>query len=302
VKENFIREENPVILLNAENIKSIKFQFSVREGNIELLLKRNSKAVNILIEKIFLERATSLSKLNKFRKEICTKTKLTAYATALTMRSALAIYRSWKKNKRKEIPKVKSKFVQLQPDYNCKLINNRLRITFEKRKYIWLDLIVGKYQRVFLNLIENKKLKLGQITIGKNFVVLSVRKEYTPYQYQGILALDTNEKSISGVVFRNNELNPVEWNLNKAYELNQRHFGCRRKLQMKYPKRFTLLKKLSNNENYRNRMRWCLDNVSKQITDFAKKEKLMIVMENLKNIKKGINKRELKLNKYNNKK
>jgi len=144
-------------------------------------------------------------------------------------------------------------------------------------------------------------LKLGQINVGKNFVVLAVKKDYLPYRYQGIIALDINEKSIDGMIFKNNEIKPVRWDLSKIYDLNQYYFGHNRRLQKKYPKRFALWKKLSHNKNYRNRIRWHLDNVSKQIADFAEGEKLMIVMEDLKNIKKGINKRKLKLNKYNNK-
>jgi len=297
----FIQKENQFEFFPTNNsIKGIKFQFSVKEGNLNLLLKRYSEAVNLFIEKIFLERTTSLSKLNKVRKEVYIKTKLTGYASILAMRSALAIYRSWKKNKRKEIPKVKSKFIQLQPNYNCKLFNNELRITFEKRKFIWLELRIGKYQRTFLNLIEQKKLKLGQITVGKNFVVLSVKKEYIPYEHQGILALDVNEKSICGMIFKKNKLKPIEWNLTKIYELNQKYFGYRRSLQIKYPNRFVLWKKIPNNKNYKNRVKWRLDNVTKQIVEFAEKEKLLVVMENLKNIKERINKRKLKLNKYNN--
>lgn len=289
------------MVLAMDSVKGIKFQFSLEEGNLNLLLKRYSKTVNLFIEKIFLEKANSLSRLNKFRKEICTKTKLTGYNSILALCSALAIYRSWKRNKRKELPKVKSNFIQLQPSQNCKLVGNRLRITFEKRKYIWLELKIGKYQQKLLDLIKQGKLKLGQITVGKDFVVLSVRKDYLHYTPQGILALDINEKSIDGIVFKNNKLKPIRWDLSQVYDLNQKYFGHKRKLQTKYPKRFILWKKLPHNENYRNRVRWFLDNMSKQITNFAEKEKLMIVMENLKNIKKGINKRKLKLNKYNNK-
>jgi putative transposase len=284
-----------------EAVKGIKFQFSIKEGNLELLLKRYSKAVNLFLEKIFLEKTSSLSGLNKFRKEISTKTKLTGFASVLAMRSALTIYRSWKKNRRKEIPKVKSKFIQLQPNYNCKIVGDKLRISFEKRKYIWLELKAGKYQQMFIDLIAKGKLKLGQINVGKSFVVLSVKKDYLPYKYQGILALDINEKSIDGVILKNNELKPVKWELSKVYNLNQRYFGHKRKLQIKYPNRFNLWRKLPHNKNYRNRIKWYLDNVSKAITDFAEKEKLMIVMEDLKNIKRGINKRKLKLNKRNNK-
>ena len=242
-----------------------------------------------------------MSRLNKLRREIYTKTKLTGYTSVVASRSALAIYRSWKRNRGKEIPKVEAKFISLQPSYNCKLVGNKLRITFEKKKYIWLELKVREYQKMFLDLIDQGKLELGQIMVGKGFAVLSVKKDYLPYQQQGILALDVNEKSIDGAVFKNNEIKPMRWDLSKIYNLNQRYFGYKRRLQAKYPNRFVLWKKLSQNKNYRNRVRWYLDNVSKQITDFAEKEKLMIVMENLKNIKKEINKRKLKLNKYNGK-
>ncbi|MEM5801883.1 MAG: hypothetical protein QXQ18_00650 [Candidatus Aenigmatarchaeota archaeon] len=57
-------------------------------------------------------KAYSLSKSNKFRKEIYAK-KANGYASVIAMRSALAIYRSWKRNHRKELPRVKSKFIQL---------------------------------------------------------------------------------------------------------------------------------------------------------------------------------------------
>jgi len=99
-----------------QSVKGIKFQFIVSEGNINLLLKRYSKTVNLFLEKIFLYRVSSLSGLNKFRKEIYIKTKLTGCNSVLALRSALSIYRSWKKNKRKELPNVKSKFIQLQPN------------------------------------------------------------------------------------------------------------------------------------------------------------------------------------------
>lgn len=284
-----------------QSIKGVKFQFSIEEGNLELLLKRYSKAVNLFLEKIFLERVYSISLLNKFRKEICAKAKLTGYTSVLAMRSALAIYRSWKKNKRKELPKVEAKFIQLHQNDNCKLVENKLRITFERRRYVWLKLKVGKYQQMFLDLINQNKIKLGQLAVGKNFVVLSVKRDYLPYEYQGILALDINEQSIDGIIFKNNELKPIKWDLSRIYGLNQRYFGYKRKLQKKYPNRFTLWKKLPHNKNYRNRVKWHLDNMSKQITEFAEKERLMIVMENLKNIMKGINKKKIKLNTYNNK-
>jgi len=289
------------LALEMNSIKGIKFQFEVEQGNLDLLLKNYSKAVNLFLEKIFLEKAYNLSKLNKFRKEICLKTRLTGFCGVLALRSALGIYRSWKSNNRKNLPKVKSKFIRLQPNYNCKLIENRLRITSEKKKYIWLKLKVGKYQKSFLDLIKQEKLKLGQINVGNDFTVLFVKKGYNPYQPEGILALDVNEKSIDGVILKNNEIKPIKWNLTKIYYLNQKYFGNKRKFQAKYPNRFALWKKVSNNENYINRVRWYLDNVSKQITNLAEKEKLVIGMENLKNIKGRINKRKLRMNKYNKK-
>lgn len=36
-----------------EAIKGIKFQFYIKEGNLELLLKRYSKAINLFLEKYF---------------------------------------------------------------------------------------------------------------------------------------------------------------------------------------------------------------------------------------------------------
>jgi hypothetical protein len=159
-------------------IKGIKFQFSLAEGNLELLLKRYSKTINLFLGKIFIEKANSLSKLNMFRKEIYRKTGLTGHSSVIAMRSALAIYRSWKKNGRKEIPRVKAKFIQLQPGYNYKLVGKRLRITFERIKYIWLELKGGKYQQMFLAMVKKGKSKLGQITVGKRFAVLSLKKSH----------------------------------------------------------------------------------------------------------------------------
>lgn len=91
--------------------------------------------------------------------------------------------------------------------------------------------------------------------------------------------------------------------MDKIYRLNQTYAKLTEELQKKYPNRWALWRKI-NKKRFKNRARkvgWHLHNIAKQIVNFAEKEKALIILEDLKNIKKGINKRKLKKNKYNGK-
>jgi IS605 OrfB family transposase len=54
-------------------------------------------------------------------------------------------------------------------------------------------------------------------------------------------------------------------------------------------------------KNRNNRINWHLHDIQNEIVELAGQKKLLIVLENLKNVKTGVNKRGLRMNKANGK-
>jgi hypothetical protein len=71
-----------------------------------------------------------------------------------------------------------------------------------------------------------------------------------------------------------------------------------RKLQSRYPGLRGLLKRVIQawHKNRNNRIYWYLHNILDEIVELAERKKLLIVLENLKNVKTGVNERGLRVN------
>jgi len=287
----------------AQTVKGIKVDFEPNQ-ELEKLFRSYVKAINLFLNIAYSNNITSLGRLNQFRQKVKEKCGITGYASVMALRDALAIYRSWRKRGgRKPKPKIRKPFLRLSIPYNAELENGRIRITIERGKYVWLRLKIGKYQQPFIKALNEGKLKLGEIVVKRGYIILTVKKESLPYQPEGYLALDINEKSINGVLYKNGEFSFLKWSLGKVYSLNQTYTKLTEKLQKKYPNRWALWRKV-NRKRFKNRARkvdWHLHNITRQIVDFAEKEKALIILEDLKNIKNRINKRKLKKNKYSGK-
>jgi len=285
-------------------LKGVKIEYEPNEEAVELM-KQYSRAVQDFLSIAVERNITSLAKMNDYRQKVRDKHNLSGATAVLAMKDALAIYKAWRRKKgKKSRPVVKHLFMKAMHSYNAKLMDdNRLRITRKQGDYIYLKLKIGKFQREYLNKVRNGELSLGIIVITPEYCVFPVKREVELFKPEGLLALDLNEKSIEGLVIKDGKVEFYSWDLKDVFECAVNCFERFRRFQTRYPNRFRLHRKIAARWFARRnrRIEWILHNVTRQIVELAEREKLLIVMEDLKGIKYGVNRRELKINKYNGK-
>ena len=124
----------------AQTVKGIKVDFEPNQ-ELEKLFRSYVKAINLFLNIAYSNNITSLGRLNQFRQKVKEKCGITSYASVMALRDALAIYRSWRKRRgKKSKPKIRKIFLKLNVPYNAELKGDKVRITVERGKYVWLRL------------------------------------------------------------------------------------------------------------------------------------------------------------------
>jgi len=271
------------------------------EPNSELatLLREYRRAVQYFLDLCLNDGVLSLKGLNTHRREVLAKCRISGYTSVLAMRDALAIYRAWRRRRGKKRPPIlRNAYMKLALPYNAKLEGDRLRITVERGVYIWLKLRIGKWQSELLSSFE-----LGEILVKEDYVVFTVKRKYQPFLAEGVLALDVNERSINGVMVKEGKVKFYEWRLDEVYRILCNTFERVRDFQRRHPNNHALWRKVFKKwfRNRNRRVDWRLHNITKQIVGLARRNKVAIILENLKGLKIGVNRRVLKRNKVNSK-
>ena len=213
---------------------------------------------------------------------------------------ACAILKNYRKAKRKNKkvnkPKAKKLFLKLD-NQSYKLIKKEedlyLRIPTSPRRFLYLRLKYGDYQKSFLD----GDYKLGSVTINLNNVIIAFSKEVEPIAPKRKVAIDINEENITCVssdglvkVYDLKQAKTIRYTYYLKRKSIQKNVKCRRL-------RKALLAKYSDRE--RRKVEQILHKVSKQIIrDFPDSE---FILEDLKGIRNRVNKRKLKKNKHNGK-
>lgn len=282
-------------------IKAVKFQFEPNERISELLTKFK-ELTNFCLQKGLENKISSRFKLIK---TVYEESKIFGLHTHYVLNAcevACAILKNYRKKSRKNknvrIPQIRKLFLKLD-NQTYKIKNSYLRIPFKPREFVYLKLKYGDYQKRFL---EDKTLKLGSITVTMHDIVVSFKKEPSVVEPDGVMAFDTNERSLDGLIFKDNKLKPIKWDLSEVYRLHNVYFKKRRNIQIKlahskYKKR--LLEKYSDIE--RKRVEQEIHKIGKQVSEYASQNNLKIIFEDLRNIGNSVNKKVKKINKYNNK-
>jgi len=279
--------------------KAIKFGIKTDE-KFRILLAKFRDLINFCVERGLKKGITSRFRLIK---EVYQEAKQFGLHTHYVLNAceiACAMLKNYRKAKRKnkkvKKPKAKKLFLKLD-NQTYKLMENEhglyLRIPTKPREFLFLKIRYGNYQKDFLN----GNYKLGSVMINLNNVIIAFSKEVKIKKPKRIVAIDLNEENITCV--SSDGLVKV-YDLKKAKTFRYTYYLKRKSIQRKIkPRRLRkkLLAKYSGKE--KRKVEWILHNVSKQIVeDFSNSE---FILENLKGIRKAINRRKLKKNKYNGK-
>jgi len=83
-----------------------------------------------------------------------------------------------------------------------KIVDGKLRIPVKPREFMYIPLRIREYHKQFFD----NGLKIGSVTITLNTVTIAFSKQVTEIEVKGMMAFDTNEKSLVGIDTDGNNL------------------------------------------------------------------------------------------------
>ena len=176
-----------------------------------------------------------------------------------------------------------------------KIENCRLRIPLRPREYIYIPL-----HKRGVEFLANSIFKLGSVTLTPSMVYVSFSKVVEIEESEGYVAVDVNEDNITAV---SSDGEVRIYDLSKLKRANQGYFERRRAIQRRYHKdRRVLRKALSKlSKNYKNKVLTMLHQVSVAIVKWCKEKGYSIIHEDLKGLRRAVNRRAKRFNKFNGK-
>jgi len=263
-----------------------------KNKEMEKLLEDFRNMFNFCIEK-GLKYGSSLKKLHEnCYKKLKKKYSYNTYITASSYRIAQSIIRSWKANKGKEKPIARKKLIRLHKNiFKIDLENNQLIVSYKPRQKIFLKLKLSSYHK---EQIKNAN-KIGEVLVNEKSVYIPLIYEVNLIKPEKFVAIDVNENNIA-FVYSDGKVGKI---VTGVKELKIGYAKKRRKIQRirNKRKREKLLKKYKEREQ--SRTKDVLHKISKFIVENFKG--YGIIMEDLKCLRRTVNRKVKKLNKYNNK-
>jgi transposase len=193
-------------------------------------------------------------------------------------------------------PSAKRRFLKLD-NQTYRLENGALRIPMQPRRLLLLRLKLGDYQRIFL---EDRSLKRGSITITEGKVIVAFERIRSKAfdDASGVLAFDTNELSLDGVLSNRDEIKCIKVDLRKVATIRAVHFERRRHLQTRLAHNQRRLEAALAGDRGRERRRVdaVLHKVAKEQVKLAHENNAKIVLEDLKGIRRSVNRRRMSRN------
>jgi putative transposase len=271
--------------------KSLIIEYRKNE-EMEKLLEDFRDMVNFCIKK-GLKYGYCLKKLHEnCYKELKKKYTYSTYIIASSYRITQSIIRSWKANRGKEKPIARKKLIRLHKIiFKIDLENNQLIVNYKPKQEIFLQLKLSDYHK---QQIKNAS-KIGEVLVNERHVYIPLIYEVNLVKPEKFVAIDVNENNIA-FVSSDGKFGKIETGIR---EIKVEYAEKRRKIQRirNKRKREILLKKYKEREQ--NRTRDVLHKVSKFIVENFKG--YGIVMEDLKCLRRTVNRKIKKMNKYNNK-
>jgi putative transposase len=271
--------------------KSLIVEYEKNE-KMEKLLEDFRDMVNFCIEK-GLKYGYSLKKLHQnCYRELKKRYDYNTMIYPQAYKVAQSVIRSWKANKGKEKPIARKKLIRLHKNiFEIGLENNQLIVNYKPREKIFLKLKLSNYHK---EQIKNAN-KIGEVLVNERHAFIPLEFEVNLTKPEKFVAIDVNENNIA-FVSSDGKFGKIVTGIK---ELKVGYTEKRKKIQKIRNKRRRerLLKKYKERE--KNRTNDALHKVGKLIAENFKG--YGIIMEDLKCLRRTVNRKIKKLNKYNNK-
>jgi putative transposase len=265
-----------------EVILGVPFGYEPNE-EVRKLLEDFRDMVNFCIDHAYRRRITSYATLRKsVYEEWKRRWDYSTHYCHSACKIALAMLKTYRRKHREGKPEAKKLFMQLDPML-YKFYGDRIRISVKPRRFIFINLKYGEYQRKFVEAWREGKLKTGEITINETKVIIPFKKDVDLQNPKDWIAIDVNESNVTAVSSNPHVLR-VDHDLRTVHTT---YFNIRRRIQKlakhKPKTARRLLKKYSGRE--RRKTRDLCHKISRAIVDFAKQHGFGIIMEDLKGIR-----------------
>jgi putative transposase len=196
-----------------------------------------------------------------------------------------------------QIPFVRRLFMKAENQaYKLDRVNGILDLPIRAGCHVKLRLVMSEYHRKYL---DDESLSLGSMTLLPDKVIVTIRKHAPkPYALASVLSLDTNERSLDGVLAKEDQITAVvRAEFPEVSVIQSVHHDKRRMLQKKKSHDRRTAKRLCAREGKRehHRIDHRMHEVANAVLSFAEERKSMIILEDLTGIKprrdKGFNRR-----------
>jgi putative transposase len=268
-----------------ECVLGVPFGYKPNE-EIKKLLEDFRDMVNFCIDYAYKRRITSFAKLRKgvYEEWKCRWNYSTHFCHS-ACKIALAILKTHRRRHGEGKPVAKKLFMQLDPQL-YKFYGDKVRISVKPRRFVFLELKYGEYQKKFIEAWREGKLKTGEVTINETKLIIPFKKEVDLQNPKDWIAIDINESNITAASSNPHVLR-IEHDLRAIHTT---YFNVRRRIQKlakcKPKTARKLLKKYSRREKMK--AKDLCHKISRVIVDFAKQHTFGILMEDLKGIRERI--------------
>ena len=280
-----------------EVIKAVKFKYY---GDLNELFKDFREMIVFCIDEALKFGITSYAKLRKAVYDEWKRRWYPKYHTHYchsACKIVTTILKNFRKRKRKgltdkEKPEIKRDFVKLE-EMLFKFEGDKVKIVTSPRNWITVNLVVGEYQREFIETWKRGELDVGELIIKRDYIIIPFKKKIKFKDTKAVMTIDINEKNVTYSIFdeKGDVIKTVRLDIYKVKRIHDEHSKKREKIQKKLTKKpikmRKILKKYSGRE--KRRIEDYLHKVSAIIVSEAVKYNAKIVMENLKYIRNSVN-------------
>ncbi|MEM1555900.1 MAG: hypothetical protein QXR84_01770 [Candidatus Bathyarchaeia archaeon] len=182
---------------------SVSFGYEQSE-EIRKLLEDFRDMLNFCIERALEDNITSYARLRKhIYQEWKSRWDYSTHFCHSACAVATSMLKSWRRLKRKGKaqngrPVAKKLFIQLDPQL-VKYEGDKLRISVKPRHFLLIPLKFGDYQKRFIEEWRKGKLKVGEVWINEEKVVIPFRKDVDLSNPDDWIAIDINESNVTAV-------------------------------------------------------------------------------------------------------
>jgi len=257
-----------------EVVQSVKFKYESNDV-IKKLLEDFRGMVNLCLDIAIKNKATSLAKIHSLAyQELKQRFDYHSQYYISAIRVAQSILKSWKR--RGKEPTLKKSIIRFSP-LLTKLEGERLRIALRPREFIYLNLVVGEYQRKFLGKPH------GMIIMTEEYIIIPFKTEVEELDCDKAVALDINETNITAVA---SDGKVQVFDTKEAKRLHDCYFEIRREIQSKYKGNAKKRGLAKYRGREKRRVRDFLHKLTRKIVDIFKG--YTIIMEDLRNLRRPV--------------